>query len=162
MKKLYTLPGFDDSCTRKPYQDLKHAAEEKGYTVVCTHIDWTKPLTNQIFPIEPDSVVFGFSLGAVFAWLITQEYPCRHLILGSMTFFRSFHEKEDKEALIDLLGEAFIEDIVKHLTEENRAEKQTRLYGDQEGDDGIADILVTETDHELTRKYIQKVAMLLS
>lgn len=158
-KTFYIIPGLEETCRRKPYKKLKEIAEKKGYEVVCVNIDWKKKLSKQIFPIEKDATVFGFSLGAILAWLVAQLYPCRQLILASMTPHYSFTDKKIKKMLIDLLDTGFINDIVKNLETKNKAKKQTIMYGDKEDEPG--DILVKGTQHELTDAYLNSIKKLL-
>ena len=160
MKKiLHIIPGWEDTCRRKAYRKLADVAREKGYEVVFNNVDWKKPLSPQIFPVHKDAVVFGFSLGAILGWLTAQQHPCRHVILASMTPHYSFTDRKIKKALVDLTGPRFVKDIVNNLTPEHRAKKQTVLYGDRE--DELGDILVSDTDHELSDNYIKTVARIL-
>lgn len=160
MKKiLHIIPGWEDSCRRKPYRQLANVAKEKGYEVVFNNVDWKKPLSAQVFPVNKDAIIFGFSLGAILAWLVAQKQPCRHVILASMTPHYSFKDRKIKKALIDLAGSRFVSDISRNLALKHHAKKQTILYGDQEDESG--DILVPDTDHELSAKYIQAVARIL-
>jgi dienelactone hydrolase len=160
MKKvLYIIPGWQESCDDMPYQLLADAAREKGYEVISKNVEWDRPLSSQVFSVPDEVVVFGFSLGAILAWLVAQKQPCRHLILASMTPHYSFTDPEIKKALIDLAGSEFVEDIITHLALTHRAEKQTTLYGDREGE--AADILVLHTEHELNKNYIKEIAGIL-
>lgn len=71
----------------------------------------------------------------------------------------SFTDPEIKQALIDLVGISFVEDIILYLAEKNKAKNQITLYGDHE--DESADILVPKTGHKLTDAYISVIAKLL-
>ena len=84
-KTLYIIPGFEETCRRKPYQLLANMSREKGYDVVFKNVDWKKKLSQQTFEISEDSVIFGFYLGAVLSWLVAQDYKCKQIILASMT-----------------------------------------------------------------------------
>lgn len=160
MKKiLYIIPGWEDTCELENYLSLAKVAKNKGFEVVCINIDWKEALSGQIFEVAENSIIFGFSLGAIFAWLVAQKYPCEHLILASMTPHYSFTDPEIKTALIDLCGASFVDDICKNITPSNMAKKQTIVYGDKEGEP--ADILVKNTDHELNENYIKAIEQLL-
>jgi esterase/lipase len=158
-KNLYIIPGWEDTGLEAGYQMLGAKAHEKGYEVVFKKVDWTKPLSSQIFDVPKESVLFGFSLGAILAWLVAQDKPSSHLILASMTSHYSFTDKEILKALVDLAGEEFVGDITKNLKSAHLSDKQTILYGDREAEP--ADILVKDTDHELTENYIDEVIKLL-
>lgn len=160
MKKiLYIIPGLRESCDSKPYRLCAEAAKEQGYEVVCNNVDWGKSLSLQMFAVPKESVVFGFSLGAILAWLVAQKYPCRHLILASMTPHYSFTDPKIKKALVDLMGKKFIDDVIVHLKPKHKAKKQTILYGDREGEK--ADVLVPKTGHRLNANYIKEITRLL-
>jgi len=154
-KNFYIIPGWEDNCNNRQYQKLASVAKEMGYEVVCKNVDWKKPLSQQIFVVLPNSVIFGFSLGAILAWLVAQKYPCEHLIVASMTLHESFEKPEDKTSLIELTGKDFVQDIIDNLTPSHKAKKQTVMYGDLEGEK--ADILVFDTEHELTDAYIEEI-----
>lgn len=156
---LYIIPGWEDKRGDPQYMQLAEAARGKGYEVVFKDIDWTKPLSQQVFAVPEDATVFGFSLGATLAWLVAQKYPCEHLILASMTLHKSFTDEHDKEALQELTGEHFVDDIISHLTSSNLAKKQTIMYGALEEEDG--DVLVPDTEHELTGQYIREITKIL-
>lgn len=158
-KTLYIIPAWRDSCSDEPYQQLADVARGKGYEVVCIDVDWKKPLTQQIFDVPENAVIFGFSLGAILAWLVAQRHPCEHLILASMTLHQSFTDPDDKQALIDLAGSEFVEDITANLHPSNKARRQTVMYGELEG--GAGDIIVPNTEHELADDYIQEITKLL-
>lgn len=158
-KTLYIIPGWEETTRRRPYQLLRKMAQEKGYEVVFKNVDWKKPLSGQIFDVPENAVIFGFSLGAILAWLVAQNKPCRHLILASMTPHYSFTDSGIKKSLVDLAGVPFVEDVISHLKIYHQAQKQTTMYGAIEG--GSADILVPDTEHELTANYIKKLEEIL-
>jgi hypothetical protein len=160
MKKvLHIIPGWEETCRRKPYKELTRLAEKKGYEVICHKVDWSSPLSPQVFPIGKDDVIFGFSLGAILAWLVAEEYNCKHLILASMTPHYNFTDKKIKKLLNDLTGTKFVNDIVRHLDKKHKAKKQTVIYGDKEEEK--ADILVLNTNHELNDRYIKTIIGLI-
>ena len=160
MKKvLYIIPGFEETTRRKPYQFIAKFAKEKGYEVVFCNINWKKTLSSQMFEVPENAVIFGFSLGAILAWIVAQKNTCEHIILAFMTPHYSFKDKEVKKALVDLLGVQFVEDVTKYLKKKNKAKKQTIIYGDKEEEK--ADILVSKTGHELSDNYIKVIKKLL-
>ena len=116
MKKiLYIIPGWTETTRRRPYQLLRKEAQKNGYEVIFKNIDWKKPLSSQVFSTPEDAVIFGFSLGAILAWLAAQQNPCRLLILASMTPHYSFTDSKIKKALIEITGIRFVNDVIKHL-----------------------------------------------
>jgi hypothetical protein len=160
MKKIYILPGYQETTRRRPYQKLRTLAQAKCYEVVFKNIHWDKKLTDQIFKIEKDSIIFGFSLGAVLARLIVQDYPSKHAIFASMTTLHDFKKGKNRDALIELLGMDFVDDVRDYLKPKHKAVKQTIMYGDKEGEDK-ADVFVKNTEHELTNEYLREILKLL-
>lgn len=158
-KKFYIIPGWEESPTEKQYKDLANVARKKGYSVVLKKIDWKKPLSSQIFNVSKNSTIFGFSLGAILAWLLAQKKSCEHIILASMTPHYSFTNKKIKNDLAELVGLSFVNDLIKNLDSKHKAKKQTIIYGELEKEPG--DILIKNTEHELTKDYIEEVAKLL-
>jgi hypothetical protein len=76
-----------------------------------------------------------------------------------MTQLHAFKDREMKNALIELLGKPFVQDVIKHLNPRHKARKQTILYGALEEEP--ADILVPNTEHELTTQYLAAIKKLL-
>lgn len=158
-KTLYIIPGWEESPNEKQYEHLANIARKKEYSVVLKEVDWKKPLSLQVFDISKNSTIFGFSLGAILAWLLAQKTPCEHIILASMTPHYSFTDKQIKKELIDLVGLPFMDDLIKNLDSKHKAKKQTIIYGELEKEPG--DILVKDAEHELTKNYIEEVSKLL-
>lgn len=158
-KKIYIIPGWQETTRRKCYRELAKIAESKKYEVVFKNVDWTKNFSEQIFDVEKNSVIFGFSLGAVLAFLVAQKYDCKKLILASATPHYSFSDKKIKKALVDLIGKKIVDDVIKNLKTKTKAEKVVTIYGDKEGE--RADILVKNTDHEITENYLKVLNKIL-
>ncbi len=160
MKKiLYIIPGWGETCRRKPYQSLRKIAEKKGYEVIFKNVNWNQPLSPQIFPVTKNDIIFGFSLGAVLAWLVAQDYKCRHIILASMTPNYSWKGKKIKKDLVSMLGSKFVNDIIKNLDSKHQAKKQTIMYGDLEEE--LGDIIIPNTEHELSKNYLKEIVRIL-
>jgi esterase/lipase len=157
---LYIIPGYKETCRRKPYQSLATLARSMGYNVVFKNINWNKDLSSQVFSVSEDSVLFGFSLGAVVAWLVAQDNPCKQLILASMTPLHCFKQGDvTREALVELLGASNVDNLEKNLQSSHKAHKQTILYGDKEEERG--DVLVPNTEHEINKNYLKEVGKIL-
>ncbi len=160
MKKIiYIIPGWEETCKRKPYQLLAEIAEKKGYEVVHKNVDWNKELSSQIFPVSKDAIIIGFSLGAVLAWLIAQNYECKHIILASMTPYYYWKDKKMIKELINITGLKFVNDIIKNINPIHLANKQTIMYGDKENESG--DIIVPNTGHRLSKDYFNEINKIL-
>lgn len=160
MKKIfYIIPGLKESCDSKPYCFLADAVREMGYKVVCIDVNWAKPLSSQVFTVQKGAILFGFSLGAILAWLVAQKYTCQHLILASMTPHYSFTNPKIKKALVDLTGKEFIGDIVNNLKTKHRAKRWTVMYGDREKEK--ADVLVPKTGHRINSNYVKEILKII-
>ena len=162
MKKIiYIIPGWEETCRRRPYQSLAKIARKKGYEVVFRNVDWTRPLSLQVFSVPENAVIFGFSLGAILARLVAQNHPCRLLILASMTPLNSFKKGKNKKALSDFLGSRYVQNIAKKLKPKHLAKKQIQIYGELELEGEKADIVVPKTGHELSKQYLKGIARVL-
>jgi hypothetical protein len=71
--KFYIIPGWEETCRRKQYQNLAKEMEDLGFDIVFKNINWKEKLSKQIFNIEPNSILFGFSMGALLARLIAKK-----------------------------------------------------------------------------------------
>lgn len=160
-KKLYIISGWKETCRRKSYQTIKNIALKKDYDVECIKVDWGLPLSKQLFDLQQNSTIFGFSLGAIFAWLLAQNSQTSHLILASMTPLAIFKNVEQKKELSSLIGNKLTEDIASNIKSNHKAIKQTILYGEKELDGEKFDILIPNTGHKLTNKYIKAIAKII-
>lgn len=153
-KKIYIIPGWQETCRRKQYQKLKQALKQKGYNVILKNIDWNQKLSKQIFEIEKESILFGFSMGAILAYLIAQKYKCKLVILASMTPMRHFKGGDQENILIDVIGKEIVLDIKKHLESKIKT-KKVLMYGDKENEK--ADVVIKNTDHQISDNYIKEI-----
>lgn len=161
MKKIYILPGYEETTRRRPYQKLRSFLQKEGYEVIFKNINWKQNLTEQIFEIEKDSIIFGFSLGAVLARMIAQKHSCKLGIFASMTILTDFKKGSNREALIELLGQEFVDDVRDYLKLKHKASRQVIMYGDKEGETK-ADVFVKNTEHELTDEYLKEIVKLVN
>jgi hypothetical protein len=82
-------------------------------------LDWKNKISKQVFFVEKDSVIFGFSLGAILARLVIQKHECKLVIFSSMTPLRHFKGGEQEKLLVDVVGLSFVNDIKNNLLNEN-------------------------------------------
>ena len=156
MKFLYILPGFSDTTKRAPYQKLKKAAERIGYNVMCVEIDWKIALSKQMFYVQENSVVFGFSMGGVAARLLAQKNNVKLLIQASMTPLKYFTDKKLFNDISNAIGMSLTKDIIKNLQKKNKSKKEITMYGEKE-ENHSASIIVKNTGHKLTDEYINEI-----
>lgn len=159
-KTFYIITGLGERPNLQRYQNLKKVAQKKGYSVVIYQIDLNKLPSEQVFKkVEKNSTIFGFSIGALLARLIAQEYKVEKLILASSTPVYGLKDKKYKKALIEVLGKDFTNDLSKKIKSKNKAKKTVVLYGDREEEK--SDILIKNTGHFLTKNYIKVIEELL-
>ena len=157
-KVFYIIPGWRETCRRRQYQNLANRLKKNGYKVIFKNVDWGKNLSEQIFEVEKDSILFGFSIGAILARLIVQNYKCKLAIFASMTPLRHFKGGEEEKMLIESIGKKVVKDIKKHLKPKIKS-KKVLMYGDKENEK--ADIVVKNTDHEISENYIKEILNLI-
>ena len=167
MKKIaYIIPGFGESCKEAQYKKLAVALRTKGYVVNCVNPDWYRPISKQIFQVEKDAVVFGFSIGAVLAYLIAKKFPYRKAIFASISPIHKFSFKNFKSALHpymsnDLATEITIDIKSIKVSLKNLKVPHVTLVGQLEKKMPQADFIVPKTGHRITTSYINCISKLI-
>ncbi len=156
--KFYIIPGWEETCERKQYQNLAKEIQGLGFEIVFKNINWKEKLSKQTFNIEPNSILFGFSMGALLAKLIAQENKCALTILASMTPLRHFKGGEQEKMLREVIGKKILDDIKNNLQNKLKS-PSVLIYGDKENEKG--DILIKNTDHRISKNYIMEIKKLL-
>ena len=163
-KKIYIIPGQGESCDLIRYRNLTKSLEGKGYEVIPVNPNWYKPLSEQVFPVEKDAVIFGFSFGAILAYLIAIKFSCKKVIFCSISPIHQFsyrslvkdceeHMPKD-EAVAISVDIKRIKVSLKSLTV-----PFVTLAGEYEK--MKADFLVPATGHRITPAYIKCIVNLL-
>jgi esterase/lipase len=122
MNKIYLIPGLGENCNLLRYKKLKEVLKKDGYNVVCVNPDWYSPVSKQVFSVEKDAIVIGFSFGAILAYLVVKKYPCKKVIFASMSPIHTFSFKE--------LQKDFRKDITPKLGKELAQTRGTELAKD--------------------------------
>ena len=165
MKKIiYIIPGQGENCNVIRYQKLVQVLKNKGYIVNPVNPNWYKPLSEQVFPIEKDAILFGFSFGAILAYLIAQKFSCRKVIFASIspihTFSYSSLVKDCQEYMSKDEAVAIAVDIKKiTISLESLKVPFVTLAGEREKIK--ADFLVPRTGHKITEAYIKCIENLV-
>ena len=160
-KIIYIIPGLGENCKLVRYKKLARVLQEKGYKVNLINPNWYRPLSEQVFHIEKEAIILGFSFGAVLAYLIVEKYPCEKAIFASIS------------PLHTLSSKGLIEDYMKHMSKELAIEitkdiksikisfKDLKtpfitLAGELEVQSvkKMANLLVPKTGHFITNNYI--------
>jgi esterase/lipase len=165
MKKvIYVIPGLGENCNAVRYKKLAAALQEKGYKVNCINPDWYKPISGQVFPVEKDAIICGFSIGAILAYLVAKKYPCQKLLLASTSPIHEFSFKEFETALSKYMAKDLATAITKDIKSIKVSLKSLKmpvitLAG--EGEKMTADILVPKTKHFMSSAYIKCIQNLI-
>ena len=157
-KKFYIIPGWKETCRRRQYQALAKAVKKIGYDPVFKNVDWSKKISEQIFEVEKDSVLFGFSMGAILARLVAQDHKNQLAIFASMTPLRHFKGGKQEKILADVIGKKIVNDIKRSLKPKIKS-KNILIYGDKENEK--ADVTISNTDHEISENYIKEIVRLI-
>jgi hypothetical protein len=165
MKKIiYIIPGLGEHCNLARYKKLTDSLKTVGYTVKKINPNWYRPLSELIFPVEKNAIVFGFSFGAVIAYLTVRKYPCRKVIFGSISPIHAFSFK----SLVEEYSEHMSKDLSKEIATDIKnikislKELQTpfvTLAGEYEK--MKADFYVPSTEHRVNSAYINSICKLL-
>jgi predicted CoA-binding protein len=153
---FYIIPGWCDTTGRAPYQRLAEIAIQKGYNVVKINPEWDEPLSGQTFPTTKNDIIFGFSMGAILACMVGKKYPCKKLILASMTPVLDL-----SKPTLNMLGKRVAEDCKKFRY---GGLKATYFYGEKEIDKSLDKIkkfgikVVPNTCHQLNVEYIEQIS----
>lgn len=162
---IYIIPGLGEDCQLLRYRNLKAVLQSNGYKVKCCNPNWFKPLSSQVFHVEKNSIVVGFSFGAVLAYLIVKKYPCKGAIFASLSPIHKFSYDE------------LVKDYNKHMSKKLsvRIAKDIKsidislnslnvpwitMAGEYEG--LSADIIIPKTRHRITNKYIEYIVSTIS
>ncbi len=162
--KIYIIPGLGESCDLLRYKNLARSLENKGYKVIPINPDWYRPLSDNVFPIEEDSIIVGFSFGAILAYLIARKYPCKKVIFASISPIHEF----SFESLVKDYMEHMSEDLAIEITKDIKNIKVSlkslkvshiTLMGELEN--RTADFIVPKTGHKINTKYIKYISDLI-
>lgn len=156
MERLIIIPGGGENTEMRQYQSLAAQASSLGYNVKLINPDWNKPLHKQIFRLGKNDIAFGFSRGALLAYISTKKYPAKLAILASMTPIRMF----SKKVLTEYYGEKLANDLLKIKFVGSKT-KKIRLAGEKEKKHIKADVYIPQTDHYLNKRYLQYVIKIL-
>lgn len=162
--KIYIIPGYGETCILKRYTELSLVLKKIGYDVRCVNPDWKKPLSQQAFRIEKDSIVCGFSFGAIIAYLTVKKYPCKKAIFASMTPINSYSFKDIQKHFSKTLSPkdatVYAKDIKSiKINLKNLTTPHITMAGSEEK--MLADILVPKTGHRMTSVYINAIKKVL-
>ena len=157
---IYIIPGLGEDCQLQRYRKLKAVLQSDGYKVKCCNPDWYKPLSDQVFRVDKNSIVIGFSFGAVLAYLIAKKYPCRGVVLASISPIHDF----SFEDLVTDLNKHMSKKLAVKISMDIKTIKISLNSLDVpwitvagEYEKMSADIIVPKTRHRITNRYIDYI-----
>ena len=83
--KFYIIPGWEETCERKQYQNLAKEIQGLGFEIVFKNINWKEKLSKQTFNIEPNSILFGFSSNSNYRLLLIWTFFAA--VISGLAFF---------------------------------------------------------------------------
>jgi len=166
MANIIIYPGWGESFKEACYLKLANTLQSTGHKVTCMNLDWRKPLSNNVFRAPKDSVIIGFSYGAIITYLIAQKYPCKKIILCSLSPLQKFsHNQNMKDYQKHMSYEqakAMADDTQKiKINLKKLKVPYITLVGELEKGIGKADFIVPKTGHNMTNAYINNISKLL-
>ncbi len=128
--------------------------------------NWHKPISEQVFTVEKNATLIGFSMGAVLAYLIAKNSPCKKVIFASLSPLHTFDFKEDLDLLSTYMSRKRALPIAEdwHNIKISLKTLRTpfvRLLGEYEKGMGTADILVPKGKHFVGRAYREEIVKLV-
>ncbi len=165
-KIIYIIPGFGENCNLIRYKNLAIALQNKGYTVKLVNPEWYRPLSEQVFKPEKDSVIFGFSLGSVIAYLIASKYKCKKIIFGSLSPIHLYTYKLAVEMYEEHMSRKKAEENAKDIMNikislETLKTPYILIKGELENSEMKGDVLVPKTGHFVNKNYIRAIESIL-
>ena len=160
MKNFYIVVGFNEKSNYKIYQKFAEEILNKNYNVRFVDLNFKINLSKQIFKINKNDILFGFSIGAIFVLLLSQKYKCKKIFLASMTPLSYFLDKKEIEIFKELekiFNKDFVLDIKNNLKNKSLCENIYNFYGDREDMDKEKNITIKNTGHRMNTNYIKEI-----
>ena len=165
---IYIIPGYGENCSLARYKKLIQALQKSANIVVPINPDWYQPISKQIFKIKRNSIIFGFSYGAMLAYLTARKYKCNKIILGSIAPIHTFSIKslikDNLEHMSKELAIAQAEDIKSIKISLDKLDcPYVTLAGELEPPimKNNADFIIPRTNHYLSKNYIDGICKII-
>ncbi len=177
-KSLLLIPGFGESISDTPYQNLIKAHKQQYSVFTFTPkwnysvpSDWLAELELMLSKIDTDiTTVVSFSLGSYIALLAAQNYKFKKLILCSLSPFYSEQLSEMPDPAKVFFGKRRVNDFAKHkIPKHINKSSVVFLFGSHDWPLAIKEAkklskkyhgafeIVPNTHHELTDEYLQLI-----
>lgn len=166
MSHIIIYPEWGGRSKQVPYKKLAKTLQDAGHTVTCMNPHWREPLSSNVVKVPKKSILIGFSYGAVIAYLIAKKYPCKKVVLCSITPLHMYsHEANVQDFLKHMSGKRakiMADDIEKiKLDITSLRCPVVTLVGENEKEMLPADFMVPHTGHRMTGEYINCIRKLL-
>ncbi|MEI6843359.1 MAG: hypothetical protein WCK48_02545 [bacterium] len=165
--KLYIIPGYKEDLRNKGYKSII-AKTKHTYDVRFLKLNYDQLLCD--FPhIEPNSIVIGFSIGALIAYYISTKIKLDKAVICSMSpllesDFNTFDKKDQREIIKLLTLKTWNKLKQMKYTKSLSQSKNIFLFGENE----IATLKnrskklgkyveIKNTGHELTETYVKEI-----
>ncbi len=148
-KTLIIIPGFGHNASNPEYRAVAKIAKKKGYIPVFVPVTWQyrgisrwlkETETRVKTKMGANTVILGFSFGAMLAVLLAQRYHCKKLILCSL----SPYFKEDLRFIPNnarqWLGKRRMHDFAHYTFPKNSTTSATLIMGDSDWQFGLKKI----------------------
>jgi len=164
-KIIYIIPGYGETGSEVRYKKLTSILGLKGYEIEQVKINWKKPLSSLIFKPVENSIIVGFSFGAVLAYLIAKKYPLEKIVLCSLSPLNKFSYKEEYKENLKYMSPEQAAANAKDLKSIKISLKDLKIpYVTLAGEKEKlckGEFLVPKSDHFITNNYINCIAKLL-
>lgn len=158
MINFYIIPGYGQK--KKDYQWLISEASKK-YAVKFLDLQLKNNSLRELSKtkIEPNSIVFGFSVGALIAYKL--KTPVAKGIYCSMSDILGGDAKKAFKHLVDFFGKETAEELQKMRYGKPKAKKVFLFYGDKEASESLNKIgkikIIKNTGHKFTKNYKEAI-----
>jgi len=158
MTSFYIIPGYGEK--KKDYSWLISEASKK-YDVKFLDLQLKNNSLQELSrtKIEPNSIVFGFSVGALIAYKL--KTPVTKGIYCSMSDILGSDAKKEFKHLVDFFGEKTAKELQRMKYSKPKVRKSFFFYGDKEMSEDLNKIgkiqVVKNTGHKFNKNYRKAV-----
>ncbi len=174
--KLYIIPAYEETVKDQGYPQIITAAKKKKYKIVVMNLQIKNKslddLVNKALEIiggEIDSVIFGFSIGALIAFCISKKIPIRKGLFCSISPILGRDAVRDFKINQKYFGIKTAKELKKIDYGITLSREPIFICGDKESKklvnrtkkihakNGGKLIMVKNNNHELTKNYTDQI-----
>ncbi|MCG2695032.1 hypothetical protein L6261_03050 [Candidatus Parcubacteria bacterium] len=158
MIKFYIIPGMGEK--KKDYSWLISEAKKK-YDVKFLDLQLKNNSLSELSKtkIEPNSIVFGFSTGALIAYKL--KIPVKKGIYCSMSDILGGDATKVFQHLVDFFGKKTAKELKKMRYGKSKAKETFLFYGEKEMSEDLNKLgkikIIKNTEHKLTKNYKEAI-----